>query len=216
MERVALIVPVLVNFEGLTRLMASVDREVVPIVIPNYENNIGVSGGWNQGLERAYKANCHKAIVSNDDIVFEPGSIQTLLDSLGPGIDLMSMVNTRDYPERGSGSVHDVDYSCFAVRPYDFLDKFGRFDEHFKPAYFEDNDMYYRIEVAGGMQRKNLNARMFHSGSVTQNWGGKPFVDSIQFEKNRAYYNTKWGGWPGNEKYTAPFNGITGKTYKDW
>jgi GT2 family glycosyltransferase len=217
MDRIALVVPVLKNFEGFTRLMASVNTDVLPIVIPNYDDNIGVSASWNEGLRRAKEAPVDYVLVVNDDIVLEPMCINTLYIAMRyhPEIDLLTAVNTRDFPEQGSGDPNEPDYSCFMVRP-DFTDKFGEFDENFTPAYFEDNDMYYRVELGGGTQRKSLAARMYHSGSVTQNWGGKPFVTSQMFEANRAYYVAKWGGRPGEETYREPFNGLTGLTYKEW
>jgi hypothetical protein len=39
---IALVVPVLKRFDLFTRLMASVDTEVYPVIVPNYEDNIGV------------------------------------------------------------------------------------------------------------------------------------------------------------------------------
>lgn len=216
MVNVALIVPVMTNFEGFTRLMASVDIRILPIVVPNYEENRGVSWAWNDGMNNAIASDV--AIITNDDIVFEMGCLRRMVDILAytPGMDLVSAVNTRDFPEPGSGSVHEVDYSCFAVKPESFIRKFGYFDENFFPAYFEDNDMYRRIELAGGMQRKLLEARMYHKGSQTQLGGSKRVVSHEAFEANRAYYRNKWGGIPGEETFDAPFNGLTGMTYKDW
>lgn len=210
MVSLALVVPVMVNFEGFTKLIESVDHPITPFVIPNWNNNIGVSKGWNLGL---YKARNHDlALVCNDDIVFEPNTISHMVrEFLNSDYDLVTAVNTRD----GVGDPAEPDYSCFLVRPRTFVESFGFFDENFTPAYFEDNDMAYRVRIAGGSQIKLLDAKMYHSGSVTQNWGGKSFVTSPMFEKNREYYNNKWGGWPGEEKFITPFN-RDDMTVKDW
>jgi GT2 family glycosyltransferase len=215
--KIGLCVPVLSNFEGFTRLMHSVDTEITPFVIENYDGNRGVSWAWNEGMRRAANAGIDYLLISNDDVVFERSAIDTLASRmLQADADLMTMVNTRDFPEWGTGSVHEVDFACFMVDPRRFPEEFGWFDENFYPAYFEDNDMYYRIELGGGFQRKVLDARMFHAGSVTQNYGGNQVVTSPMFESNRNYFIAKWGGAPGQEVFREPFNGAGGKTFKDW
>lgn len=209
---VALIVPVLYNFDGFTKLMRSVDFPVLPIVLPNWETNIGVAAAWNDGLEKAMGADV--AIVVNDDVEFHSGTIAMLADALDD-FDLISAVAMPD-PPRWSEEHGFPDFACFAVKPADFVEKFGMFDENFYPAYFEDNDMVYRIKLGGGRQGVHMSAGINHPGSVTQNWGGQRVVSHEKFESNRDYYVTKWGGRPHEEIYERPFNGISGKTYKDW
>ncbi len=217
MVSVALIVPVMTNFEGFTRLMASVDTNIRPYVIPNYEENIGVSKAWNKGIIQAALDGFEYAVVANDDIVLEKGCIQAMLPHLKKGWDVVTAVNTRDFPEPEDCKTNEPDYAFFAVRPGVFLDKFGPFDEKFTPAYFEDNDMYRRVNLLGGTQTKLSSARMFHEGSVTQFHGGSRVVSHEMFEKNRAYYAAKWGGVPGEETFVIPFNGLTGKkSPKEW
>lgn len=197
--------------------MASVDVPVVPIVIENYQENLGVSAGWNIGLNRAIELGVDKVVISNDDVVLGPSAIPLMLDGLY-NYDLVTAHNTRDgmYPEGFRMSYVDgPDYSCFAVKPHQFVEKFGYFDENFTPAYFEDNDMAYRIELAGGVQKKSTLAKMHHKGSVTQNWGGVPYVNHEMFDANRDYYVQKWGGVPGQERFKKPFNNEN-KTHKDW
>lgn len=214
MVKIGLGVPVYKNFEGFTRLMASVDVELTPFIVPNYDDNIGVSRGWNQCFDRALAAGVDNLIISNDDIVFEPGSIQTLIDNFHPDDDLITMTNTRDGVS-GTGWSDSADFSCFLVCPQRFVPKLGAFDENFSPAYFEDNDMAYRINLSGGRYRQILDARMYHAGSVTQNFNGIPVVTGQMFEANRNYYNLKWGGNPTEEKFSTPFNDPT-KKVSDW
>jgi hypothetical protein len=206
MEKIALVVPVYKNFEGFAELMYSVDEVVLPCVQPNWRENVGVSAGWNSGLRYAKAEGCTHALVCNDDIVLEPLTIRKLIDGLNVGFDLISAINARDnktddrprYPET-------PDFSCFMVNPQTFVDKFGEFDEEFTPAYFEDNDMAYRIKIGGGLYACRTDAGMFHKGSVTQNWGGYPVVTGQMFEKNKEYYKLKWGGMPGAERFLTPF-----------
>lgn len=215
MVSVGLGVPVYKNFEGFTKLMASVDLPVRTFIHNNWDENHGVSVGWNECIQRAIHANIDFLLISNDDVVFEPGAISTLLREFTMSYDLVTMTNTRN-GDPGEGSIEAADFSCFMIRPEQFVEKFGWFDEKFSPAYFEDNDMAYRMRLLGGTYRQILHARMYHAGSVTQNWNGQPVVTGEMFETNRSYYAVKWGGLPGAEQYRLPYNGMTGKTPKDW
>jgi GT2 family glycosyltransferase len=208
---IALIVPVLKNFAGFAELIHSVNREVLPIIIPNWGNNIGVSRGWNQGLYDAIDKEADYAVISNDDVVLRPGTVDKMVIGLND-FDLVSAVNSDN--ESVYGYDEHPDFSCFAVKPKEFIEKFGWFDENFSPAYFEDNDMARRMIVSGGTYRRDLNATMIHRGSVTQNMDS-PIVTSDMFEENRAYYIKKWGGQPGSELYSSPFNDAS-RTIKDW
>jgi GT2 family glycosyltransferase len=216
---IGLVVPVLSNFRGLTELMHSVDTDLKPIVIDNYKQNRGVAAGWNLGIDIARMYGCTTAIVANDDIVFYPGTIRKLHRAVQGGYDVASAVNRRDFAE-GEGADWAIDYSCFAVNPETFFDKFGRFDENFKPAYFEDNDMHRRVTLLGGKSVNLIDAPMYHAGSVTQLAGTNDpdtpnrVVSHHQFRLNRDYYQAKWGGWPGEEKFDTPFN--LGGSLKVW
>lgn len=207
-KNVGLIVPVYKNFPGFAELIASVDIPVTPLIIPNWNENIGVSAGWNRGLRWAINLGLDAAFICNDDVVFEPATMTKMLIGISEGYDLVSGFNTRDETYDHLEKVEYIDspdYACFAVDPISFVNKFGWFDENFSPAYFEDNDMHYRIKLAGGTDKKRTDAPFFHKGSVTQNWGGGQVVTSPMFEKNREYYRTKWGGVPDEETFTIPF-----------
>lgn len=213
---VGLVVPVLSNFRGCTDLIASVDMSIRPIIIDNYNDNLGVAKAWNIGIERCMDLDV--VIVANDDVKFYPGTMQKLVDYVQE-TDLVSVVAT-DTEQTGLHTDHFPDFCCYAIKPKDFVEKFGTFDENFKPAYFEDNDMSYRIKVGGGTQGLVLEARVDHIGSVTQFKGNLTKDDRVvsheQFRANRDYYIAKWGGPPKEEKYVQPFNGIMGKTFKEW
>lgn len=213
--RVGLIVPVLKNFSGFAEMMSSVDYPVLPIVIPNWDENIGVSAGWNRGLDVACRRDCEYSLICNDDIIFAPGTIEKLVEAIGQNpYHLVSARNTRDF-ELGQGFQYAPDYSCFIVESCHFVNTYGYFDENFTPAYFEDNDMAYRMGLAGSPGVCRMDAGIYHRGSVTQNWGGKQIVDSTMFQRNRAYYVRKWGGEPGKERYVHPFDDPS-RQLKDW
>lgn len=206
MGGLGLVVPVFKNFPGFAELMESVDVPVRPIIIPNWRDNIGVSKGWNAGIQKAIDLNLDIALVVGDDVTFRPGTITKLLDSFWR-CDLITASNERDgVPDTDDVYVEAPDYSCFMIRPKEFVRRVGWFDENFSPAYFEDNDMAYRLKLMEMKQLRQLDAPMFHKGSVTQNWEGAPYVSGEMFERNRSYYAAKWGGGPGNETFTHPFD----------
>lgn len=209
MGGLALVVPVFKNIQGFAELMQSVDYPILPIVIPNWEENIGVSAGWNAGIKKSIELHASTTIVSNDDLVFYPKTINKLVSDINNyKADLVSACNRRDVPAvTGIQYDEQPDFSCFAINPIRFVEKFGWFDEEFTPAYFEDNDMAYRIKLANGTYLRRLDAGVYHHGSVTQNWGGQQYVTGPMFEANRDYYISKWGGNPGSEVYHEPFQG---------
>lgn len=210
MVKIGLVVPVYKNFEGFADLMRTVDTPVVPIVIDNWRSNLGVSKSWNEGIRQAIGLGCDLTLICNDDILFYEGTIAKLRSAVwNCGFDLVTPVNVRDQALTNNLAMNEhPDFSCFMIQPESFTGKFGWFDENFTPAYFEDNDMAYRIKLAGGTYAARTDAGHFHQGSVTQNWGGQQVVTSTMFEANRQYYVRKWGGGPHNELYTIPFGGL--------
>lgn len=214
---IGLVVPVLNNFTGFAELMNSVDVAVKPIILDNWNGNRGVAASWNEGIRRAWDQEV--VIIVNDDVVFYPGTITKLVESLRE-YELVSAVST-DTGQVGYLEDEKPDFACFAISPIYFTDTFGWFDENFKPGYFEDNDMHYRMQVKGACSALRLDGRVDHAGSMTQFKGSRDFntndrvVSHEQFRANRNYYAAKWGGEPGNEKYTQPFN-MSHRSIKDW
>lgn len=207
---IGLVVPVLNNFTGFAQLINSVDERVQPIVLDNWNGNRGVAASWNEGIRRGWHNEA--LIIVNDDVAFYPGTIEKLAYSIRShkDVDLISAIES-DTGETGLHYDGKPDFCCFVIRPIEFVDKFGWFDENFTPAYFEDNDMHYRIIAGGGTDALRLDARVSHGGSVTQFKGkGRDSEDRVvsheRFRLNRMYYVGKWGGPPGEEIFTTPFN----------
>ena len=222
--RLGLVVPTLDNFRGLAEMLESVRSRHpwTPFIVPNWRNGWCVSRSWNDGLRRAFAAGCDIALVVNDDVLFAPQAVDEVVTLLGRSSDdvvLVSADNVRDnlaspqdileYATATESVVDAPDFSCFAVRP-DVLERIGLFDEGFRPAYFEDNDYHYRIRLAGARAVRTSLAPYVHFGSRTQNGPCGPIVTSQAFEANRAYYTGKWGGRPGEETYSTPWNGAQG------
>jgi hypothetical protein len=68
--------------------------------------------------------------------------------------------------------------------------------------------MHYRIKLFPRYKAYiRRDADVFHVGSATQNANPViPNCPSWQFEGIRAYYIRKWGGGPGEETFTNPWN----------
>lgn len=221
MPKVGLVVPILKNHFGFSELMASVRQEVYPIIIDNWVHKSRcVAASWNQGIDTAISADCTHALVSNDDVLLGSRLIPELINALDtlPDCIMATARNCRGTVTTINTTQADIDacavegygespdYACFMVRA-DFFSQHGRFDENVKPAYFEDNLSHRVIKLIGKHAYSIGKAPMLHRGSQTQNFpGSPPAVTGSDFDRNRAYYQRRWGGNPGEEKFDHPFN----------
>jgi GT2 family glycosyltransferase len=204
----SLIVPVLNNFKVFAELMATVDYPVQPIVLDNWNRNRGVAGAWNEGMRRSLEIGNQYALISNDDASFTPGSIKKMYDFIKYQSNaVLISPNQNAYDEVEPPRENGADFFCFLVDIPKLIEKCGWFDENIYPAYFEDNDMHRRMLLAGAKSYILPNVQVNHVGSATQNFEpGNPVVPPHMFEANRAYFIEKWGGNPGSEQYSHPFN----------
>lgn len=89
-----------------------------------------------------------------------------------------------------------IDQKCWEIT--------GEFDEVFAPAYYEDNDYHYRMQLAGLLAITYPPAMFFHWASRTQLEAlGRPLSDT---SNQHAQYVRKWGGDPGKEVFVRPYN----------
>jgi GT2 family glycosyltransferase len=213
---IALIVPVYKKFDLFTRLMHSVDTEIRPYVIDSYYNNRGCAGAWNEGMRKAILDGYRYAIITNDDVEFLPGTIEKIYTTLKEtDAVLVSAAQNADTPD-ATEIYEGADFFCFGVDMIKLIDTCGSFDENFFPAYFEDNDMHYRMRLANVKGYIHPGAGARHVGSATQNADPhNPVCPSERFEQLREYFRTKWGGVPGEERFTKPFNNQE-KEIWDW
>jgi glycosyltransferase involved in cell wall biosynthesis len=204
---IALVVPVLNRFDLFTEMMATVDVEVRLYVMDSWRLNGGVSYAWNTGILRAKRDGYKYALVCNDDITFSPGAIERLMSTMeDTGATLVSP-NQNGHREMEGLSEGGADFFCFLVDIDSLLDNCGLFDSTFWPAYFEDNDMHWRMRQAGVLTYIDNEAVVYHAGSATQNAIPEfPVCPPEQFLRNRDYFVSKWGGEPGHEKFTTPYN----------
>ena len=178
---------------------------------------------WNFGIRDGFDRGYDYILVLNNDVLLHPESIDRLVERFEKREDNLAMVTMNDV--RGECQDPNVIFILDANRKKDtpesehpcfsgFMinkecwEKIGEFDETFKPAYFEDNDYHYRINLAGMKAICLPTAMFYHYGNGTQHEAipGKQFTSNFQFECNRRYYETKWGGLPGKETFQKPFN----------
>lgn len=212
---IALIVPVLNRFDLFAQLIRSVDIPVLPIIIDNWNENRGVAAAWNQGIDLARNEGFRYAIIANDDTCFLPRTIERLYMSIRDTRAVLVSPNPNNQ-RQPPGLVEGADFCNFMIDIPQLLEHCGTFDENFKPAYFEDNDMHYRIKLSGCQAFINTDAVVHHYGSQTQYADrNNPVCPPHQFEQNRQYYKEKWGGEPGREVCLTPY-GSPNHTIKDW
>jgi len=91
------------------------------------------------------------------------------------------------------------------------FDKIGYADVNYWPnAYYEDND-YVRRALNAGIKAAGVRESVyfhFWSRSIFQG-EGRP--NNVYFQRNEEFFKRKWGGMPGQEKYSKPFKGIRHK-----
>lgn len=99
-------------------------------------------------------------------------------------------------------TLYDV-LCCYNV---DAVLEVGGYDTNFA-AYFSDNDLWQRAKVAGFECINTDIQGISHEGSATINSDPKlQFLNGQTFPLYSYYYQQKWGGEPGHEKFTVPFD----------
>jgi GT2 family glycosyltransferase len=188
---------VLIIDNGGSFLESLYAKELQKVKSPNFTVavapfNFGVAKSWNYLINQL-----GQCIIANDDVVFGLNDIAAFLEAAdaNPG----SIILETNDPVGG--------FSTFYVnRPERWLDM-GGFDELFAPAYFEDNDCRWRLNVEQNSTVKVNLPSWKHENSSTLNTGDDRYkrMHWCCFERNKAYYQTKWGGLPGQEQFTTPF-----------
>lgn len=210
MSELALIVPVLNQFELFTNMVSTINYPVHPYVIRNWDDNIGVAAGWNKGIRQAIKDGRRYALIANDDILLETKAVSKCYDFLrdsdativSPNFCVPDRDGNSMYFDRQLGIIESIHWSCVFVDMYKLVENCGWFDENFYPAYFEDNDMFYRMHLTDQKHYLLTDVGFYHKQSATC----VTVVTKDHWDYCQGYYNYKWGGLPGEEKYDNPFN----------
>ncbi len=144
-----------------------------------------VAASWNQGIRAAGGIGCDRFLITANDCYWHPGAIATL-DVFGrdPANDnVLAWCGCAAYDGTVPAAPVDAcDFTGVMIRP-ETIARMGWFDEHFRPAYFEDNDAYTRITLAGGECRLVPAARFDTSPSLT-----------VRSDPEAAHHVTHWWG----------------------
>lgn len=156
-------------------------------VVVNPENR-GVAGSWNQLCAALFSAGYTHAHIINDDIDMrtQPEALEAFIEANPADF----YVGTQNW--------------CSFIMPKATFREIGRFDDKFFPAYFEDNDYYRRLILAGKkiVRTELLDPVVYRNSMTIQK---EPALNNL-FMANQQYYIQKWGGTPGQETFTTPFN----------
>jgi GT2 family glycosyltransferase len=166
---------------------------------------------WNLGALTAQQLGCEAVLICNNDILFNPKTIDNLVErlelsrKLGQNIALVSASNQRGHikpeeilelqlSEMNSEAEHP-DFSCFLLdlKAWEFV---GKFSQDYKPCYFEDNDFHTMLRIHGLVGIAITSAPYYHYGSITQNSVVGGLCKGPQFESNRQIFVDKFGVLP--------------------
>lgn len=126
--------------------------------------------------------------------------------SAHPGSCLKLLELARRYTaENRKWGVLFTNYDALSAMSVEAFEKIGGWDEMFE-WYASDCDAYYRLKLAG-YGCINTSLPVDHSPSQTLNSDPeiRAQVEGMYHHRNRCY-TEKWGGEPGHERYTTPFN----------
>ena len=223
--------PVLNRGDLLSRMLRSIDYPIGKIVIVNNGDDVGVASTIEQFQmldelpieihKPAHNLGCGPSwnfvIRNNPDAgywLFIGNDIE-----LAPG-DLAKIDGfVRAHPDYATMPAN-WGHSLFAVTQAG-LEGVGYFDENYWPAYSEDQDWMYRLKLAGLPWADVPDVRAIHGepplwGSTTV-WSDSVLTQRCRITQrnNLEFYSRKWGGPPGKEIFTHPFNDES-LSLKDW
>lgn len=210
---------VIVNYHSTQALKAClasikwgrVSHEV--IVVNNDHHNIGYGAGINKGAKKAVG---EYLLVSNPDVIYHHDVIPKLvkfldkhskISAVGPnlpatnhlgileGLVVLGVLNKWFPNNPVSKRYWDktlypkcLNGCCFMIRRAVF-ERLGGFDPQFF-LYFEENDLFARLQKLGGQCAILSNARVTHIGQISSGKQG----NKAEFVKSRKYYFQKHYG----------------------
>ena len=167
--------------------------------------NIGVSRGWNYFLKNFPS---HYWLISGDDCFFEPSTLEHIAKFMSIPSSLenvfcgLKIKNRNDVP---------AGFNTFIITKL-LLQKVGLFDENIYPAYYEDSDLWHRIQLTK-QKVATIDDAYINSGDNKQT--GSCTLNSVTpiyrqkmdqcYKQNEIYYKTKWN-IEGTNKFKYPFN----------
>ena len=247
MAKVALVVAVLNGFEEFTELVASAKTYENELrIYPQLQNRhqVPLAKAWNNGIREAINDGCEYIIVSNDDVLFAPFTIDEMVKETrsaltdyrkdkirSDGSEIikepvlfapLDVSETFDDPLEIIWSKKSTEFkfreqelfSCVMITPRT-IEKVGWFDENFDPAWHEDTDYHQRcFKMNYGTVKFQIP--YIHRGSITT----KKLTRPLNSMRGQQYYVKKWGSYTRDaekegELFNTPYN-RPDLTCKDW
>lgn len=167
------------------------------------ESKDSLSGRWNMGVDLLLAKEARYVAILNNDIILSPVAIDGLAACLENHKDVFVALgeNRRhlndptQIPQLQSQVDEEAsrqmdDFGCFMLGR-ECWDVVGKFDEEYKPYFFEDFDYEHRVHLAGKRVIATRLAPMFHYGS--RSTSKMPPNTSI-INANMRRFISKWGG----------------------
>jgi GT2 family glycosyltransferase len=190
--------------------------EVVGATVVDLKENIGFGAGCNAA---AAGSRARYLVFLNDDTVVEPRWLAELVaaadDETAVGSLLLNSDGTlqeagaRTYPngytqvigldvalgeaeERGLLAQRELDYASAAALlvPRRAFEELEGFDLAYRPAYWEDVDLCYRLRASGVRIVLQPSARVTHIGNGSS--GGQPYFRAFAADRSHALFARRW------------------------
>lgn len=178
------------DFTGIQAEAAQVFRGPIKLSI----RDRCVSASWNWGCELAIEWGADYLLLLATDALVEPECIDCLLQfGAAPenqDVAIWSGLAAKQHRSADPAAIGEgCDFNCVMLRPKTIWDH-GWFDEHYRPAYFEDNDYFARVVLGNGRTAQIHAARFHHVGGGSQ---------TINLDADMRHHKDHW--WPGNACY---------------
>jgi hypothetical protein len=170
------------------------------LVVDNTGSNRGVPASWNLGIDYMNDERADWLVIVSASCRFSP---------LG-GMDFIAALDDATFP------VVEARYVGWHLIAFhrDAIERVGRFDENFFPAYWEDCDYSRRLALAYDLEppywtkvEVEVTIESFAHGIQLAGVECDPVALA-------AYYESKWGGPSSAEVFTTPFD--SGKALDYW
>lgn len=178
------------------------------VVYNTTEVNLGVAGSWNIGVKHMVECGHDWLVILSAGVRFGDAG----------GRDFLRCLEFQCEPwpsSHGIGALEAADGLGFHLIAFhkSVFQRVGYFDQNFYPAYHEDNDFSYRIQLAYGIDSRAPD----FVGPLWPKVGTDAYLDSIahgilkggvtvDFVALEERYYSKWGGHSGSETFTTPFD----------
>jgi len=188
---------VLIIDNGMTKKPGVVtDREQVGRVVQWLPPNTGLGYGGAINFMVTQFPDCPWWLWASNDVVFHPGQLEHVARRMGEA----------DGPRLITGGF------TWGAANAAVIDRVGLVDDwSFFPIYFDDNDYHYRCTLAGIEWIEDRSGWTHgdsqHGASLTIQSDPKiRMANDRSFVQNSRAYIDKWGGPPGHETFTSPWN----------